>query len=192
MVRFVAEKAEDGEILLPNDTPISVLDLGTGNGHLLFALGDEMVDRNIKARYVGVDYSPDSVAFAQHIAEIQYPNEPYSFQQADILAKDPFSSSTFDLIMDKGTLDAIALNQDPLPQFAGKIGMQVYPQQVERLMHANSVLLITSCNFTEQELIDLVTSGTSLMLWDSIKYPSFEFGGVKGSTVCSVAFRKPE
>ena len=68
--------------------------------------------------------------------------------------------------------------------------MDVYASQVEKMMVQGSILLITSCNFTKDELIKIITKDTNLEVWDEINYPSFQFGGVKGSTVVSIAFVK--
>ncbi|OBA21386.1 hypothetical protein METBIDRAFT_11909 [Metschnikowia bicuspidata var. bicuspidata NRRL YB-4993] len=175
-----------------------LVDLGTGNGHLLFELFETICDECPDAglQYHGIDYSPDSVAFAQLIAQRRYPQQRFTFETVDFISQDcaylAENAGSFDVLFDKGTLDAIALNNDPVPGFGGKIGSQVYPIQVEKLMHAGSLLILTSCNFTEAELIQLITqNGTNaLRVWRKISYPSFKFGGVAGSTICSIAFVK--
>lgn len=192
MVQFLLEKLNDDEITFDHDE-ISVLDLGTGNGHLLFELHDELeeeYDGTASFAFTGVDYSPDSVGFASEIAHKKYPDTPFKFSQVDLLLKDnPFlKENKFDILLDKGTLDAIALNQDPV--YDGKIGMEIYADQVQHLMDKDSILLITSCNFTEVELEKIITKTGALGVWDKIKYPSFQFGGVQGSTICSIAFKK--
>lgn len=189
MVQFIADKIED-KAIPTEENALRIVDVGTGNGHLLFALGDELDELDVNAEYTGIDYSADSVQFAHHIAQEKYPQRQFAFQRVDILSDDAFLSNKFDILLDKGTLDAIALNQEPLAHFDGRLGMEVYSSQLEKLMHADSVFLITSCNFTEEELVHLVTSGTLLKKWDRIEFPSFEFGGAKGSTVCSVAFKR--
>ncbi|RLV95697.1 Protein-lysine N-methyltransferase EFM4 [Spathaspora sp. JA1] len=193
MIQFLLDKLNDQD--LGNSEEIKVLDLGTGNGHLLFQLSEDLTEEyegDSKFKFVGIDYSPDSVKFAQDIASKKYPDTKFEFHQVDLLQKQaPFlSQEKFDILLDKGTLDAIALNQDPLFDFNGEIGMDVYSRQLEQLMSDNSILLITSCNFTETELIKIITTNTNLTVWDKITYPSFQFGGVKGSTVCSIAFIK--
>lgn len=172
-----------------------MLDLGTGNGHLLYSMNEELMERDMdyKFKFTGIDYSPDSVAFCKEIGHQKYPDGPFEFEQVDLLLKDQkFLNNKFDIILDKGTLDAIALNQDPLPEFGNKIGMEVYASQVKQMMNPNSILLITSCNFTEEELIKIITeNGTNeLSVYEKIDYPSFQFSGVKGSTICSVSFIK--
>lgn len=200
MIDFLVQKLNDDEISHLVET---VLDIGTGNGHLLFQLKEEFEEyvdnqpsiENIK--YIGVDYSSDSVEFAAKIQTETYPDEQaFLFAQVDILSKqERFVSDNklgFDILLDKGTLDAIALNQDAIAEWDGKIGMDVYPIQVSKLMNSRSIFLITSCNFTETELIKIITEDgqNDLEVWDKINYPSFQFGGVQGSTICSIAFKK--
>lgn len=153
----------------------------------------EELEVELDYSFTGMDYSPESVKFAQAICHKKYhDNSKFSFAQVDILQQNLFlTEHKFDILLDKGTLDAIALNQDPLSQFEGKIGMEVYASQVSQMMREGSILLITSCNFTEPELVRIVTEGTELEVWEGIKYPSFEFGGKKGSAICSIAFRRP-
>lgn len=194
VIDFFCELLESGEV--PNER--TVCDLGTGNGHFLFELfdsADEVVP-DAELQYHGIDYSPDSVAFAQKIAEKKYPEQEFTFEEVDFISRRCeyliTNEGKFDVLFDKGTLDAIALNNDPVEGFGEKIGTQVYPIQVSKLMHLGSLLIVTSCNFTEEELEKVITeNGTnSLLVWKRIQYPSFQFGGQKGSTICSIAFQK--
>ncbi|KAI5969392.1 EFM4 [Candida margitis] len=184
MIQFIADKLEEGEFA----KDISFLDLGTGNGHLLFELSQELKEvDDINFTFHGIDYSAESVAFAKDIANKKFPGFSFKFDQIDLLTDTPFLENKFDVLLDKGTLDAIALNQDLIN---GKRGMDIYAKQVSKMMQKGSILLITSCNFTENELIKVITSETELTEWDQIQYPSFQFGGVQGSTVVSIAFIK--
>lgn len=175
-----------------------VLDLGTGNGHFLFELYQTLTEEAPDAalQYHGIDYSPESVEFASKVARTKYPEQRFTFQTVDLLCPTGLylseNEGAFDVLFDKGTLDAIALNNHVVAGSEGKIGSQVYPRQVMRMMHHQSLLIITSCNFTEDELISVVTENhtNSLEVWQKISYPSFEFGGAKGSTICSIAFIK--
>lgn len=196
MVQFLVDHVNEST-LPETKSSYKVVDLGTGNGHLLFQLHEDIeeeVETDSSFSYYGIDYLPDSVAFAADIHLQKYPGTAFQFEQVDLLEKESAflskNAGLFDILLDKGTLDAIALNNDPLADFGGKIGMQVYASQVSRLMHKGSVLLITSCNFTDEELVAVITENGSngLKVWDRIKYPSFQFGGVQGSTICSIAF----
>ncbi|GEQ70899.1 hypothetical protein JCM33374_g4579 [Metschnikowia sp. JCM 33374] len=194
VVDFFCELLDQREV----SSNASVLDLGTGNGHLLFELYETVTEEceDAALKYTGIDYSPESVAFAHQIAQKKYPQQKFTFDTVDFISKDcqylDDQAQKFDVLFDKGTLDAIALNNDPVDGFNGKIGSQVYANQVTRLMHPGSLLIITSCNFTEEELTKLITQdgATGLSVWRKIKYPSFKFGGVDGSTICSIAFVK--
>lgn len=194
MIQFIIDKLNDEELPeeISSQSVIRFLDLGTGNGHLLFQLLEDINEEyegDKTFEYIGIDYSPDSVEFAKGVAERKHSELKVNFDQVDLLQVNClFLQNKFDILLDKGTLDAIALNQDPLADFNGKIGMDVYASQVEKMMVKGSILLITSCNFTKDELIKIITKDTKLEVWDEINYPSFQFGGVKGSTVVSIAF----
>lgn len=195
MVQFLIEKINDG--LFREKRNISIIDLGTGNGHLLFHLQEELEEdcerTDVTFSFRGIDYSPDSVNFSISIQKKRKLTN-FQFDQVDLLAKEnaflQANEGKYEIMLDKGTLDAIALNNDPLADFDNKIGLQVYTSQVSKLLHPGSVFLVTSCNFTESELTKIITEEGSLEVWDKINYKTFEFGGVKGSTICSIAFVK--
>ncbi|KGR00162.1 hypothetical protein MG1_01984 [Candida albicans GC75] len=194
MIQFIIDKLNEEELPeeISSQSVVRFLDLGTGNGHLLFQLSEDINEEyegDKTFEYTGIDYSPDSVKFASGVAKRKYSELKVNFEQVDLLQEScSFLQNKFDILLDKGTLDAIALNQEPLADFNGKIGMDVYASQVEKMMVQGSILLITSCNFTKDELIKIITKDTNLEVWDEINYPSFQFGGVKGSTVVSIAF----
>lgn len=194
MIQFIIDKLNEEELPeeISSQSVVRFLDLGTGNGHLLFQLLEDINEEyegDKTFEYTGIDYSPDSVKFASGVAKRKYSELKVNFEQVDLLQEScSFLQNKFDILLDKGTLDAIALNQEPLADFNGKIGMDVYASQVEKMMVQGSILLITSCNFTKDELIKIITKDTNLEVWDEINYPSFQFGGVKGSTVVSIAF----
>lgn len=160
----------------------TMCDVGTGNGHLLFSLREE----GFKGKFTGIDYSENSVEFAKEIAE-QNDVENIEFEIVDIYNKDwLLNCSQYDVVLDKGTLDAIALSG---LKFGEKTAVELYSNIIEKMLKIGSVFLITSCNFTEKELIKIIESD-NLKVWKKIDYPSFEFGGVKGQTICSIAFVK--
>lgn len=164
-----------------NNKESSVIDLGTGNGHLLF----ELAENDFEAQMLGVDYSVESVRFATEIAKEK--DYDVKFAQADIFDS-KWSPGQFDVVLDKGTLDAIALSGLTVGENNQPV-VEVYSTVIEKILKSNGIFLITSCNFTQEELIKIITKG-ELEVWETIKYPVFEFGGIKGSTICSVAFIK--
>ncbi|EWC43439.1 hypothetical protein DRE_07580 [Drechslerella stenobrocha 248] len=187
------------ELSLPPTT--TFLDLGTGNGHLLFSLLEE--DDFLADGMVGVDYSQKSVDLARAIAAQTPGAEDVKFLRLDIIAESPELSvfgdrvadeEGFDVVLDKGTFDAISLSDGVVDDGTGRRVYEVYPERVARWVKPGSgILLVTSCNWTEEELVrKVVTQGSGLEFSGRIKYPEFTFGGKKGSAVCTVAFKRPQ
>ncbi|KAK3939923.1 methyltransferase domain-containing protein [Diplogelasinospora grovesii] len=98
-------------------------------------------------------------------------------------------SSGWDVVLDKGTFDAVCLSG--LPDVEVR-----YASRVRSLLRPGGIFLVTSCNWTEAELQawfeDLPDPDTHGRLQQAgrIEYPSFSFGGVKGQTVSSICFQK--
>lgn len=122
----------------------------------------------------------------------------------------PTDSGGFDLVLDKGTFDAISLSSatvvesipasdSPEASTRERRVYELYPTKVLAMVKPGGFLLVTSCNWTEEEVIAWF-SGTAnpqneesegrFEVYDTIKYPVFEFGGQKGQGVASVCFRK--
>ncbi|CAM6081606.1 unnamed protein product [Calypogeia fissa] len=181
-------------------TDWTVLDIGTGNGVLLHALS-----RQGFTDLTGTDYSDGAVELARAVSDREgFMN--INFMVDDML--DSKLSKTFKLITDKGTLDAIGLHPD------GPAHRVIYWKEVTRLLEPGGVLVITSCNSTKNELVEEVNmfnesfrangtaakeqkepasqsweDGPILQYIDHVRtYPTFRFGGVEGSRVCTVAF----
>ncbi|CCH60268.1 hypothetical protein TBLA_0C04720 [Henningerozyma blattae CBS 6284] len=165
----------------------SMLDLGTGNGHLLFELIENGFD---EGKLLGIDYSEESVKFAKEISNSkEYSKELIDFKQADIFQEN-WLPDKFDIVLDKGTLDAIALSGIKVGPNKDQNVVNIYNKVIEKLLPKDGVFLITSCNFTEDELIEIIEKNSTLKCWETVPYPVFEFGGVKGTTICTVAFVK--
>lgn len=168
--------------------PTRFLDLGTGNGHLLFALRED----EWAGEMVGVDYAPQSVALAEEIRASK--GSDYSdvrFFEWDLLSKDAGSwlGEGFDVVLDKGTFDAICLAQETDAQ--GRRICEGYRERVEKLVKKGGRFLITSCNWTEEEVRGWFdVQGGELVYESKAKYPSFTFGGKTGTSVCTLCFRR--
>ena len=192
------------------------IDIGTGNGSMLFALRKE----GWNGEMVGVDYSPASVALARRIgvqlderradgdasssdSSADSEEEPVAmgelasfssvkFEEWDIMTASPSSGwmreGGFDVVLDKGTFDAISLSSETTSE--GERVFESYPSKVVKLVKKGGLVLITSCNWTEEELTQWFTSELELERVGEVKYPSFRFGGRTGQSVCSVCFRR--
>ncbi|KAG0163640.1 Methyltransferase-like protein 10 [Apophysomyces sp. BC1015] len=174
MVEWVAENVEDKET--------KVIDLGCGNGHLLLALADEGY-RNL----VGIDYSEPAVQLAKSVAEQrEYPW--INYQAVDFLNDDSWRTEHYNVVLDKGTYDAISLNPDQQKaKEEGRAGpREQYVEAVRKMISPQGVFLITSCNWTKEELTENFKQ--HFRYHSHIKYPTFSFGGQTGSKICTVAF----
>ncbi|KAJ3107848.1 Methyltransferase-like protein 10 [Phlyctochytrium planicorne] len=156
------------------DKATRTIDLGCGNGHMLL----EMSSLGY-TKLVGVDYSQHSVDLAIKVADEQR-KEGIIYKQMDIL-KPNASFGKFQLALDKGTLDAISLSKSTEDR-------DKYSAAVANLLEDQGILLITSCNWTEEELIGILKNDFTLS--GRVKYPTFKFGGVEGQKIVTVAFCK--
>ncbi|XP_020810633.1 protein-lysine N-methyltransferase mettl10 [Drosophila serrata] len=153
-----------------------VLDLGCGNGMFLVGLANEGY-----AHLTGVDYSPKAVELAQNIARDN--SLDISYRVAD-LTQPQDDLGGFDVVHDKGTYDAVSLcPENP------KEKRSLYLATVEKLLRtSDSLFVITSCNWTEDELV--LSFGEMFVKHHTIPTPTFKFGGKVGSVVTSVVFKK--
>ncbi|KAJ7158632.1 S-adenosyl-L-methionine-dependent methyltransferase [Mycena filopes] len=175
----------------PSQNP-SILEVGSGNGTLLFALAEVDYTPNLLC---GIDYSADAVNLARAIARTTDTGSSIAFAECDFLNADPpplphmSGTDAWDLLLDKGTYDAIALAEKDA---SGTSPAARYPARVARLLKPGASFLITSCNFTEDELrASFETPETGLVYHSRIQHKTYSFGGKSGSPCSSVAFKKP-
>ena len=183
MLSFLEEMSDEGKL---DKSATRMLDLGTGNGHLLFALREE----EWGGALVGVDYSAQSVRLAQGIRHTKEGAcDNIEFHEWDILTEAPgeWLGSGFDMVLDKGTFDAICLSQETDEQ--GRRICEGYRERVEPLLKPGGRFLITSCNWTEEELRGWFEVA-QFTFAGKVKYPSFTFGGKTGSSVVTLCFKK--
>ena len=188
----------------------SFLDLGTGNGHFLFRLrggeGDDACEEEDggesatwKGRMLGVDYSEKSVELARGIAQDKgfgpgSGTAEVEFRWWDLMVQDPtgvalegLNDKGWDVVVDKGTFDAISLSEEK--DQTGRRVCEGYKERVIPLIRVGGILLVTSCNWTEEELRAWF-EGDGLEYLDTIRYKSFSFGGKEGQTISSICFRR--
>ncbi len=238
MVQFLADLDDDGDSRTFRAR--TILDLGCGNGSLLRAVRDELLEegdapeeeengddsaaakKKQPLRLLGVDYSEASVKLARSI-EADNENKDdggvlitYAVwdmlqgSAADLVEKQDGEveekekeedAACWDLVLDKGTFDAISLGNSSGGQGGGVESR--YRAQVLNLLRPGGRFLITSCNWTETELCAWMTGsregegaddGSGESAWlvkvGRVAYPSFQFGGVQGQAVCTVYFEK--
>ncbi|KAK3313505.1 S-adenosyl-L-methionine-dependent methyltransferase [Apodospora peruviana] len=187
----------------------SVIDLGCGNGSLPFALRED----GWTGRLLGVDYSELSIKLATQLQSTRRQEEDdcdlkeVEFKTWDLLKDDPQSlqeeGGGWDVVLDKGTFDAISLSEEKDAQ-TGRPICEGYADKVVRIMKTGAIFLVTSCNWTETELkgwfeADTYADGNGnqekrvkLRQVGRVEYRTYEFGGVKGQTISSVCFVKEE
>ncbi|KAI0539827.1 hypothetical protein GGR58DRAFT_201966 [Xylaria digitata] len=206
LLEFLEEPDRARELGLDTATT-SFLDLGTGNGALLFALRDARWEGPM----LGVDYSAQSVRFARRIerarrkegaegvedsssnkgeaeeedtagnnereaggdVDVHFVEHDILHTPATALLSAGFSPSVvggWDVVLDKGTFDAISLSAETLDgtdntdthvnanTATDDMGMrprrihEAYGARILPLVREGGLFLITSCNWTEAEL----------------------------------------
>lgn len=186
----------------------AILDLGTGNGNMLSLLHEE---GEFSGPMVGVDYSAQSVELARRLHGGNQ-NENLRFETLDILDSKvnysdldwyPQEKQGFDIVLDKGTFDAISLSEQEV-EANGSGGRQrvrifeTYPWAVKRLVRPGGFVIVTSCNWDEKELITWFTApkqddATDLfVVFARVEYPKFRFGGQEGQGVCTICFQRAD
>ncbi|XP_049502591.1 EEF1A lysine methyltransferase 2 isoform X2 [Panthera uncia] len=120
----------------------SVLDIGTGNGVFLVELA-KFGFSNI----TGIDYSPSAIQLSGSIIEKE------GLSNIKLKVEDFLHLSTelsgFHICVDKGTFDAISLNPDSAIE-----KRKQYVKSLSRVLNVKGFFLITSCNWTKEELLN--------------------------------------
>lgn len=182
-----------------------IVDIGCGNAASLVYLAKEYNFQNL----IGIDYSEPGIELAKKIVnwlELSIQLKVVDLMDLDLLfsrlSQPNDDSFKFDLLYDKGTFDAICLNED-------KSMRNKYVCSILAMMKPNSYFVITSCNWTQAEVIQMFQSMSTfemrakeheqlaelhprtavLKLFKSLKQPEYSFGGKSGSTVATVAFK---
>jgi SAM-dependent methyltransferase len=121
----------------------SILEIGCGNGVLLFAAHEAGYDPE---KMHGIDYSENAISLAKSVASKKETGDAalIKFTKHDFLTedipRDDTTSGGWDLILDKGTFDAISLGKK---DESGHAPHQLYPQRLSALMKPGGRFLIT-------------------------------------------------
>lgn len=89
---------------------------------------------------------------------------------------------SYDIVVDKGTFDAISLGETAV------IDKKTYVKNIVKLLISGGMLVITSCNWTEKELVTMM--GEHFIHKETLPTPQFSFGGKTGNTVTACIFSK--
>jgi len=151
-----------------SDEPIKILECGSGNGTLLlsFLTSPDTEPKRQQFILTGIDYSAKASTLAAGVEaerlktleidaedndEIINDTPLANWREGDLL-RDSIDEE-WDLVMDKGTFDALCLSDEAVEEDEEKrLPSLVYPERVSRLVKDGGFFLITSCNFTEEEI----------------------------------------
>ncbi|CAJ0929130.1 unnamed protein product, partial [Mesorhabditis belari] len=157
-----------------------IIDFGCGNGSLLRRLFSKGY-----GNLFGVDYSLASIELSKKIAEDV--KAKVDFQVLDLLApsQEQFRGQ-FDIVLDKGTLDALLLCE--LDERQNRL--KAYVSSVIRALESSGKFIVVSCNFTRDELVDMLTP-LGLQFEEELPNQStFTFGGKVGNTTTAAVFSR--
>ncbi|KAK3852501.1 hypothetical protein Pcinc_038833 [Petrolisthes cinctipes] len=157
----------------------SIVDVGCGNGAFLLYLAADGY-----TNLTGIDYSEKAIELARAVAEEKKYNVKY--ERVDLTSEENdigIRGKTFDLCHDKGTYDAISLCPEDVQK-----KRSAYIKAIHHITKENGLFIITSCNWTHNELIQHFCK--YFIKEHIIPSPTFMFGGKVGSSVSTVVFRK--
>ncbi|KAG5519364.1 hypothetical protein PMAC_001990 [Pneumocystis sp. 'macacae'] len=165
---------------IPPHSNLRVLDIGCGNGHFLCSLSNKGYE---SCTLVGIDYSNIAIELSKNISNEQGVKN-ITFKTLDILDFDDYFNGEWDIVLDKGTFDSISLNTG----VNGRTRMSLlYLINVKKLIKKDGFFIITSCNWTKEELISNFSS-QDLIYYSYIETPILSFGGSHGSRFSTVIF----
>ncbi len=168
----------------------SFLDLGTGNGEMLFLLREK---GGFEGPMLGVDFCASSVELAREIATGRGIDD-VRFKQWNVMCDEVHEEwpHPFDVVLDKGTFDAISLSEEK--DAGGRRLCEGYRARVGKLIKQNGYLVITSCNWTKSELMEWFSvpkpGDFTLEVCNEVSYPTFSFGGHVGQSISTLCFKK--
>ncbi|XP_050989489.1 EEF1A lysine methyltransferase 2 isoform X1 [Labeo rohita] len=154
----------------------AILDIGTGNGMFLVELA-----KHGFSNLTGIDYSKAAVELTVNILEEE------GLKNVKIQVEDFLNPSTelkgFDVCIDKGTFDAISLSPEDREEAKKR-----YVNSLRTVTQPGGFFIITSCNWTKEQLLQIFTPGFELVR--ELPTPRFQFGGVTGNSVTALVFKR--
>uniref|UniRef100_A0A8B9MSH6 Methyltransferase domain-containing protein n=1 Tax=Accipiter nisus TaxID=211598 RepID=A0A8B9MSH6_9AVES len=129
----------------------------------------------------GIDYSPSAIQLSEKVREKERMSD-IKLKVEDFLAPSD-ELSGFEICIDKGTFDAISLNPD---NALGK--RKQYVRSLCSVLKPEGFFLITSCNWTKEELLNEFREGFEIL--EELPTPKFCFGGRIGNSVTALVFQR--
>jgi SAM-dependent methyltransferase len=164
-----------------SDKKINILDIGCGNGVLLYKLSKKNFEN-----LFGIDYSIQSINLAKEIITIKEKKHNKKFNinffQEDINNKSNNINIKFDIIHDKGSLDAFLMNKNNSIE-------NYYKYLFSYSIKNKTIFIITSCNNTKEELLNKFSLEKGFKLLNEIKSKTFSFGGHEGNDHVTLIFQ---
>ncbi|XP_045147446.1 EEF1A lysine methyltransferase 2 [Echinops telfairi] len=129
----------------------------------------------------GIDYSPSAIQLSKSVTKKE------GLCNIELKVEDFLNLSNkvsgFHICVDKGTFDAISLSPD---NSLGK--RKQYVKSLSRVLKRKGFFLITSCNWTKEELLNEFSEGFEL--YEELPTPKFSFGGRSGNSVAVLVLQK--
>ncbi|XP_049620486.1 EEF1A lysine methyltransferase 2 isoform X2 [Suncus etruscus] len=129
----------------------------------------------------GIDYSSAAIQLSGSIIE------KAGLSNIMLKVEDFLNLSTslrgFQICIDKGTFDAVSLSPDDASE-----KRKQYLSSLACALQTGGFFLITSCNWTKEELLTEFSNGFEL--FEELPTPRFSFGGRSGNSVTALVFRK--
>uniref|UniRef100_A0A1I7Y742 Protein-lysine N-methyltransferase n=1 Tax=Steinernema glaseri TaxID=37863 RepID=A0A1I7Y742_9BILA len=184
VIKFLSEQKVDKDV--------AILDVGTGNGSMLRRLREKGF-----TKLTGIDYSEGAIELSKELAEQDdYDGDvEIEFLVTDLIKEesDEELRNRFDVILDKGTWDAISLAGDRnerLKNYRNSIVSFLRQNDMADIPLEPRYFVICSCNFTKDELIELFQCEDLQFDSEVAASHSISFGGRCGVTSTVVVFRK--
>ncbi|XP_053674514.1 EEF1A lysine methyltransferase 2 [Anopheles nili] len=172
--RIICWMAKQEDVIKTDD---AIIDLGCGNGMMLIELAREGY-----TNLTGIDYSPKAIELSRAICKDQ--ELAIDYQVVDLMSEsEVIALGQFKVVHDKGTYDAISLHPEDT-----KAMRTNYIANVHQMLQDDGLFILTSCNWTESELVQSFREQFTLRT--VIPTPTFKFGGKVGSVVTSIVFTK--
>lgn len=157
MLRFITNKLKIGK-------EERIIDIGCGNGVTLLELGEKGFEN-----LLGVDYSEKAIQLAEAILR-ENDLKDVKLQAVDFLDKEQLREFTggFRVAHDKGTYDAISLSPDN-----SSVKRKKYMENVCDIVAPDGYFIITSCNWTKQELVKHFENCKSRLIYLIVNFEKF-------------------